>query len=409
MPPGRYAIRLLVVLAILWTPTVATGAATPYRTAFTRWRAADDSFRAWSLAGVRLAPDGSLNLDRATARSGRDQPGAYSRRNFYNGGSFLVGEALSPVVPTAFGFHEAIASWNADTPAGTWIETRIRARVGNRWTTWYNLGVWAADTSTVERHSVNLQADADGRVSVDTLVLSGKHGVARAFQLRLRLFSASGNRQRAVPRVRAASVATSTPRAAPGALAPGNPARWNTLLSVPACSQMIYRDGGEIWCSPTSLSMVLAYWQRASGPCEPRVRAAVAGVYDWRYDGYGNWPFSVAYAATQQLEGYVARFTSLAEAEAWIGAGVPVVISFSWKPGTLDGAPIKASTGHISVLVGFDAAGNPIVNDPAASANGSVQRTYARAQLERLWLEHAGGTVYLLYPPGHAVPRFEGS
>lgn len=70
-----------------------------------------------------------------------------------------------------------------------------------------------------------------------------------------------------------------------------------------------------------------------------------------RYDGYGNWPFNVA------------------------------------------------------VLVGFDAAGNPIVNDTAAATNGTVQRTYARAQLEKLWLEHSGGTVYLLYPPGHVVPR----
>ena len=30
------------------------------------------------------------------------------------------------------------------------------------------------------------------------------------------------------------------------------------------------------------------------------MRAAVAGVYDWHYDGHGNWPFNTAYAATQR-------------------------------------------------------------------------------------------------------------
>ena len=410
MPTLRHAVRLLVVVAICFTSVAPAGAApTPYRTAFTRWRAVDGGFRGWSMAGTRLAPDGSLSLNLATARAGRDRRGGYAGRNFYNGGAFLVGEAVSPVVPTAFDFREAIAAWNADTPAGTWIETRVRARVGNRWTTWYNLGVWASDTATVERHSVSRQADVDGRVNVDTLALSGKRGAARAFQLQLRLFSAGGGGQQPVPSVRNASVAISTARAAPGALAPGSPARWNKLLSVPECSQMVYRDGGEIWCSPTSISMVLAYWQQAPGPCEPRVRAAVAGIYDWRYDGWGNWPFNVAYAATQNLEGYVARFTSLAQAEAWIEAGVPVVISFGWKAGTLAGAPATASSGHISVLVGFDAAGNPIVNDTAAATNETVQRTYRRAELEMLWLQHSGGTVYLVYPPGHAVPSLEGS
>jgi hypothetical protein len=130
----------------------------------------------------------------------------------------------------------------------------------------------------------------------------------------------------------------------------------------------------------------------------------VRGVFDWLYDGHGNWPFNTAYAATQRVEGYVARFTSLAQAEPWIAAGVPVVISYAWKKSTLDGTPIPSSNGHLAVLVGFDAAGNPIVNDPAAASEAEVQRTYNRAQLETLWLESSGGTVYLLYPPDHSVP-----
>ena len=88
----------------------------------------------------------------------------------------------------------------------------------------------------------------------------------------------------------------------------------------------------------------------------------------------------------------------------WRAAGVPVVISYAWKKSTLDGAPIPSSNGHLAVLVGFDAAGNPIVNDPAAAKDDEVQRTYNRVQLETVWLENSGGTVYLIYPPGLAVP-----
>jgi Peptidase_C39 like family len=378
----------------------AAGKEPPYTTAFTKWRAADGDFAGWQREGVALAADGTLRLELATAAPGTDPypPGTYNGRNYYNGGSFLLGEATSPAVAVS-SFAEAIASWNADTPAGTWIETQIRADIGGRWTKWYILGIWAADTGTVERHSVQGQGDADGFVAVDTLVLA-KKATSTSFQLKLRLFSEN----EAVPSVRAASVAMSTHPGSASALPPGDPTLWNRVLAVPECSQMVYPDGGEVWCSPTSTSMVLAYWQTATGPCEPRVRAAVDGVFDWIYDGHGNWPFNTAYAASQGLEGYVARFTSMAQLEPWIAAGVPVVISYAWKKNELTGAPIPSSNGHLAVLAGFDAAGNPVVNDPAAPSDDTVQRTYLRSELERLWLETSGGTAYLIYPQGRAVP-----
>src|SRR5512132_962310 len=96
-------------------------ASPPYQTALTRWRASEGGFASWERAGVVLAPDGSLALEPATAQPGTDPfpAGGYNGRNFYNGGAFIVGEATSPPVGTAFAFKEAIASWNAATPAGT--------------------------------------------------------------------------------------------------------------------------------------------------------------------------------------------------------------------------------------------------------------------------------------------------
>jgi hypothetical protein len=397
---ARIALISALTLSMISSASAKGGGA--FQTGFVRWRAADGGFNGWTLNGVKLSAGGELEFDSTTASPGTDPyaAGAYNGGNYYNAGSFFVGEATSPEITTPFEYKEAIASWNASTPEDSWVEVQFRAQYGTRWSKWYVLGIWAENYSTIERHSVNLQGDSDGFVAVDTFVSSAKRATTNKFQLKLRLFSANG----AIPSVKNASVAYSTAAPKKASVSPGNPTLWNTLLNVPECSQMVYPDGGEVWCSPTSTSMVLAYWDNYVGPCEPRVRAAVDGVFDWVYDGHGNWPFNTAYAATQGNEGYVARFTSLAKAEEFVKAGVPVIMSIAWGNGDLTGADIDSTNGHLFVLVGFDAAGNPIVNDPASPANESVQHTYLRSELEPLWLEASGGTVYLIYPQGMSVP-----
>ena len=368
----------------------------PYRTSTYRWRGAGDGFGDWQCDGTARSAEGDLRLDPRSACPDVDMlPGEYEGRNFYNGGSFYVGEAVSPATPVEF--TEAIASWNADTADGTWIETHLRARVDRRWTKWYNMGVWGAGCSTIWRHSVGGQGDDDAAVYTDILVM--REGLAAdALQVKLRLFSESLEFS---PSVRNVAVAVSTAPRVPERFLPGDPALWGKQLPVPLCSQMVYPDGGNVWCSPVSVAMVLGYWQAdLESPCEGRVREAVSGVYDWLYDGHGNWPFNAVYAATHNLDAYVSRFVSLRDAEGWIAAGVPVVLSYAWGEGELGGAPIPSCEGHLAVLVGFDGEGNPIVNDPAAQDDRSVRRTYSRQELERLWLQHSGGMVYLIHPRG---------
>ena len=401
------ALARITLIGVLMLNTVSSVSAKgskedAYQTGFIRWRAGDNGFSGWALTGVKLNA-GALEFDPATASPGSDlyAAGTYNGGNYYNGGSFFVGEAISPEITTTFNYKEAIASWNASTPAGSWLEVQFRAQYDTRWSKWYILGIWASDDSTLRRHSVQSQGDSDGFVAVDTFVSSAKKATTNKFQLKLRLFSANGV---ATPSVQNASVAYSTAAPKKASASTGNPALWDTLVDIPECSQMVYPDGGEVWCSPTSTSMVLAYLDGYTGACEPRVRAAVAGVYDWIYDGHGNWPFNTAYAATQGYEGYVARFTSLDMVEEYVAAGVPVIMSIAWGKGELTGAGIESTNGHLFVLVGFDASGNPIVNDPASPDDDSVQRTYQRDELEPLWLQASGGTVYLIYPPDTEVP-----
>lgn len=373
-----------------------------YQTGFIRWRATDNGFEGWSLQGIQLNVSSALEFDPATAHAGSDPyaAGMYNGRNYYNGGSFLVGEAISPEIRTPFKYKQAIASWNASTSSGSWLEVQFRAQYGTRWSKWYVLGIWAADTSIIARHSVSGQKDTDGTVADDTFFSLAENATTDTFQLKLRLFSEDGS---SIANVRNVTVAYSTSIPKNGNASAGNPALWDRFINIPKFSQMVYPDGGSVWCSPTSTAMVLSFWENYQGDCEPRVRAAVNGVYDWIYDGHGNWPFNTAYAATFGYEAYVARLTSLAKAEECIAAGIPVIMSIAWGKGDLTGAGVDSTNGHLLVLVGFDASGNPIINDPASPSNDTVQRTYLRSEFEPLWLQASGGTVYLIYPEGSST------
>jgi hypothetical protein len=405
---AQSALVFTVVAALAGLPAAGAGAADAgYRTSQFFWRAADGALDGWERgAGTTRTDDGRLALDPATAQAASDATGAYHGKHFYNGGSYVFGDVTSPMTAAAFAITRAVPSWNADTPPGSWIEVHLRAQLpGGRLTKWYSAGVWAADGSTVARHSVQDQSDDDAKLVTDALVIPDGKPAAEALQIKVRLMSA---RPDAVPSLRMAAVAVSTvpPKAAaknPPPPAAGDPARWGKVLDVPACTQS-YPDGDAGWCSPTSTSMIVAYWAKETGPCEPRVRAAVDGVYDWIYEGHGNWPFNTAYAGARGLEGAVSRFASLAEAEPWIAAGVPVAMSYAWKPGMLSGAPVRSSDGHLGVLVGFDGNGDPVVNDPAGKGDAAVRRTYKRAELENVWLGHSGGAAYLAYPPGWSTP-----
>ena len=316
-----------------------------------------------------------------------------------------TGQADSPVLESSFPFSAAIPSWSADTPDGTWLEVLIRASSGGTWSSWFSMGVWASGNSAVQRHSIAGQKDSGVSLDTDTLRLEVP---ADAFQLRIKLFSVDG---KALPVVRRVCVAYSDPKPAAGAMAPipESEISWvGELPGVPRCSQMVYPDGGKVWCSPTCVAMIFSYWRKDLGPCEPGIRKAVAGTYDSVYEGNGNWAFNAAYAASEGFDACVARFSSLAQLEPWLAAGVPVALSVSWNNEAgrlLSGAPVSKSSGHLTLLVGFDEAGDPIMHEPASPDNGSVRRTYRRAELQERWLAASGGACYLIHPQGQKVPE----
>jgi hypothetical protein len=350
---------------------------------------------------VAVNGEGELILGAGHAANDPFGAGGYEGGNYYNGGSYKYGVAVSPVLEWAQPFDEVVPSFEANTPDGTWVTIKVRARIAGQWTRDYVLGVWAFETNTVRRHSVDGQSDADGEVLTDTLVLARD---ADAVQLVVVLFS---DRDGVTPRVRALSAAALDTARAPRP-DPGDPNVHGTVLPVPGRSQMIYADGGEVWCSPTSVSMILAYWSDVLA--EPLLRATVpasaALTFDWIYGGNGNWPFNTAYAsaaANGRLHAFVTRFDSFAQLERLIGAGVPVAISISYQRGELGGSPINSTAGHLIVIKGFAANGDVVANDPAFGADDAVEVTYDRAELDRAW-SHSNRTVYVAYPVERTLP-----
>ena len=125
MKRSTFALHILLVGFFLMTTTSPAAAKDAgYQTGFIRWQAAEGGFAGWTLDGVSLTNEGGaqLNLESAISETDPYPTGGYYGINFYNGGSFLVGEAVSPEITADFNFTEAIASWNAETPEGTWVE-----------------------------------------------------------------------------------------------------------------------------------------------------------------------------------------------------------------------------------------------------------------------------------------------
>jgi hypothetical protein len=350
----------------------------------------------------------------------------YSSDGVDGSGTYQSGTWTSPVT-NLFPFNELVSSWNADTPAGTWIQVEVQPQIDDgHWAKWYILGRWSSSDSSFHRTSVGHQGDADGFVAIDTFF--AKDHPAIAYRLRATLFRKVG--AAASPTLsRLSAIAmnlTNQKMTFPSAF--GGTA---VDLGLPKYSQEIhhgdfpqYDNGGEAWCSPTSTSMVVSYWSQVKGvnydptPSEyqwvldglndpnhpdPWVDYTARAVYDYHYNGAGNWPFNAAYAASRGLVGDVTALHNLAEAEPFIGAGIPLVASVAWNSNKLTGA-IKSTNGHLLVIGGFTASGNVIAYDPASATDALVRHVYDREQFERAWIPASGGIVYVIRPVGWPTP-----
>jgi hypothetical protein len=410
-----------VVMAV---PAVSAGAETEAApVSFHQWRSLPEFFSGRSEG---LLPDirGGMRIGWPVGTVEHTEPLLGTTR------TYEFARWTSPLYRPGFDATQLVASWNATTPAKTWLQVEMQGRTAAGATTqWYTMGRWAQGDTDIIRTSVPNQEDAAGFVDVDTFVANTGQTL-RAYQLRVTLFREKGSR--VSPSL--AMVGAMTSAIPDRFTVPISPAAgaWGIELPVPRLSQNIhvgqyprYGGGGEAWCSPTSTEMVVEYWGKRPNAqdlawvdpafADPSVDHAARFTYDKDYDGTGNWPFNTAYASTLGLAGHITRLHSLAELEQYIKAGIPVVTSQSFRADELDGAGYGTS-GHLMVIVGFTATGDVIANDPASSSDDAVRNVYRRDQFENIWLRTkrytasgkvasgSGGVAYIIHPTWKRAP-----
>lgn len=400
-------------------------AAADERVNFHKWTTQAD-FQSGTSAGVTaLAGDRQGIAISSTVGSLR-----YKDAYLHTTKTYAYSTWTSPTYTPGFGATELVSSWDAQTPAGTWLKVELNATMEDgHQTGWLDMGNWASGDTDIARTSLSPSAGVYGAVDTDTFNAAAGHTL-QSYQLRATLYRLPTST--ASPRLWQLGAFASAVPARTGVTPSPLGGAEGTDLAVPQYSQQIhvgqynqYGGGGDAWCSPTSSEMITEFW--GDGPsaadmswvdpsyADPSVDYAARSTYDYAYQGTGNWPFNAAYAAHYGLDAEVVQLPSVDDLETLVKAGIPVAISVAFDNGELTGSGY-GTAGHLMVVAGFTATGDFIVDDPFSPSDAAVHHVYQRSQLENIWLRTywtrsdgttgsgSGGVAYLYKPHDTALP-----
>lgn len=340
------------------------------------------------------------------------------------------GEAvyLSPVFKVDRPFNDLVASWNAETPAGSYVEIFGRVYLPDYdgwvdrdgaeydgWTDWITWGKWSTHIARCcpecqDTHPRQDSEETNGWVFAyskpgygdSSLNVRGSY-TATAFQLKA-VFTAAAD-CRALPALRLLAATwknTNDPDwqaycSYPETVVEQAP---SVLLDTPAISQMARDpDYAKVICSATCAAMLM----NAQG-ADLLPEDVTLLNFDYGFGGNGNWSFTCAAAGAFGYESYVsyASFESLRQ-EMTKGYGVGLSVKYSNKEQDdlpyLDNAPCRTN-GHLITLVGYyysQELGEYVycANDPAANSDAeTAHREYRQSQLDKCWYRRAAYFIH---------------
>jgi len=309
--------------------------------------------------------------------------------------------------PEVCGFAEALVSWNIDVAQGSAASIDIRVRKGAFWSPWLRVGV--VGDSSLCGPAIRKFEDSgagSGRIDVDFFVGDGSFDAAQVAVMAMAPEGYQGECPANVHRLGVClSSATHSSRPISSMVCASE--TLSISRSVPFRSQRTPDPhlAGRL-CSPTSVAMTLAYFDRDRPVSEIASRA-----YDSEFDLYGNWPRNVQAAWELGVPGYLTRFNDWTAVSRQLESG-PIVASIRAPRGVLNNAPYKSlDEGHLIVLTGLDGRGGVFVNDPAAGSAEQGQRVYSMHDLTTAWMSLGSGTAYILGPVSQvpASPQSRGT
>lgn len=297
-------------------------------------------------------------------------------------------------------FEYAVASWGADTPDGTWVEVKVRVYVDMKkaWSGFVSWGKWG---TTVKRSSTSSSDELAG-MDTDTFFVRGSDGeTGSKVQFQVVLHS---NNAGVTPTLRNVSVSlqNTLDGQAITTYIPNGEAETalpeKVLLDTPCYSQMV-RDSsiGSVICSPTSMTMMLNDRGLDLFPEETALRE-----YDFAYEGFGNWAYTVAIAGSYGFSAY-AHYADLdfVRHELADGRSVALSVRYSSSPNGsnpyLENGAANDTSGHLICIVGYetiDGVDYFYSNDAAAGSDTqSALRLYRADQLDVCWASRIAYSV----------------
>ena len=272
-------------------------------------------------------------------------------------------------------FNQGLPSWNGSAPDdSSSFKVQMRFPYGAGWSPWLTVGFWKANIWS----SYGATSYSGGYIDYDNAVLSS---YVSAWQFKVIMIRPAVDHTS--PTLHTLSFFVSDSRTT-------SSMDFNQILNdkpgaifVP--TDFIYQYGvdpdiGGSICSPTSVCMILRSYSVAVDPLQ-----FARDTRDPYFDMFGIWPRVVQNASEYGLDGAVTRYRTWSQARDVLANGGRIAMSI--------GEPLYS--GHLVMLAGFNANGDPIVHDPARSNGYSY--VYNKSDLSHSWYDK-GGVGYTFFP-----------
>lgn len=263
-------------------------------------------------------------------------------------------------------FTQLIFSWNVVRPTKGFFSFYVRVfnKQTQQWDSWHHMLDWG--------QGVQKSFFSRGSFSVYNYArLELEHTKADAFEIKV-----TATHKKLLHQIKGLFVVTSDFtqfKREPYAQRGQGLASCRVKGVIPKSQIMIDHPRANALCSPTSVSMLVAYFSGKSLDLLETARM----VYDEGLDVFGNWGFNMAYAynaTPSNLFFYTTRLHSFADLHALLAQNIPVAVSVR---GAIKGAKKEYNNGHLMVVMGYNAPSKKVLCcDPAFDSDDQVYQEY---------------------------------